>query len=178
MTAQFALLICMKVLNARRSSSGNSPAKDNSLHSHVSVGVTVLARARGASKATLEMAPVKSVERTYQKVIRSYNGDFSLVTDLVRCSVAYDTLAELADGMARLDADPQTVILQNKNRFDPDFHDRLSAGYKDVKLLVHVVGVTHGFVCEIQLHLKDIVAVKSGPGGHGAYVAARDAGGT
>ena len=137
-----------------------------------------MARARGASKATLEMAPVKSVERTYQKVIRSYNGDFSLVTDLVRCSVAYDTLAELADGMARLDADPQTVILQNKNRFDPDFHDRLSAGYKDVKLLVHVVGVTHGFVCEIQLHLKDIVAVKSGPGGHGAYVAARDAGGT
>ena len=29
------------------------------------------------------------------QVIRSYNGDFSLVTDLVRCSVAYDTLAEL-----------------------------------------------------------------------------------
>ena len=41
---------------------------------------------------------------------------------------------------------------------------------------VHVVGLTHGLVCELQLHLKSIVAVKTSEG-HAAYVSIRDAGG-
>ena len=100
-------------------------------------------------------------------------GDSSQVTDMIRCSAIYDTLPELLDSLRRLKSDPAVDIVQAKNRFDPSF-DVSQLGYRDLKMLVTLPGVTHGYVAEVQLHLRSIAKVKSGEG-HKAYVQARDA---
>ena len=92
---------------------------------------------------------------------------------MIRCSAIYDTLPELLDSLRRLKDDPAVEIVQVKNRFDPSF-DVNQLGYRDLKMLVALPGVTHGYVAEVQLHLRSIAKVKSGEG-HKAYVHARDA---
>ena len=99
--------------------------------------------------------------------------DSSQVTDMIRCSAIYDTLPELLDSLRRLKSDPAVDIVQAKNRLDPSF-DVSQLGYRDLKMLVTLPGVTHGYVAEVQLHLKSISAIKSAEG-HEAYVHARDA---
>ena len=97
----------------------------------------------------------------------------SQVDDMIRCSAIYETLPELLDGLRRLKDDPAVEILQVKNRFDPSF-DVNQLGYRDLNMRVALPGVTHGYVAEVQLHLRSIAKVKSGEG-HKAYVHARDA---
>ena len=99
--------------------------------------------------------------------------DSSQVTDMIRCSAIYDTLPELLDSLRRLKDDPAVDIVQVKNRFDPSF-DVSQLGYRDLKMLVTLPGISHGYVAEVQLHLRSIIEVKSGEG-HKAYVHARDA---
>ena len=72
-----------------------------------------------AASAEFHMAPVKAPSRVYLKLLRSYNGDWSQVCDIIRCSAVYGTLPELADALERLMADPVIAILQVKTRLFP-----------------------------------------------------------
>ena len=92
---------------------------------------------------------------------------------MLRCAASYDTVDELKDAFDRLASAPSVHILQVKNRFHPDYKDPGGLGYRDVNVLVRIDGISHGYVVEVQLHLKTILAVKSEEG-HRAYVTMRD----
>lgn len=91
---------------------------------------------------------------------------------MVRCSAIYDTLSELYAGLQRLQNDPAVKILQVKNRFDTDFKVG-KLGYRDLKMLVTLPGVSYGYVAEVQMHLSSINSIKSSEG-QKAYVHLRD----
>jgi hypothetical protein len=135
----------------------------------------------------------------YQKVARRYGGRFECICDLVRCTVVFRSLPDIAAGLGKLVHHPQVRILQVKNRFNtpPTINDMinasdhhslclpqyvppdkglrdLSTGYRDLSILLYVEGVTDGFVCELQLHLDSVLAIKSDDG-HTRYIMWRDA---
>ena len=75
---------------------------------------------------------------------------------MLKCSSSYDTLEQLTAGMSRLVSTGWIKILRVANRFDPLCTDRGHLPYPDVHLLVHLEGVTHGYVVEVQLRLKQV----------------------
>lgn len=125
------------------------------------------------STATFTMAAVKTPERVYQKLLRAYNGDCSQVLDMLRCSAAYDTIEELKDAFQRMIGSPWVEVLQIKNRFSKFYKDPRGLGYRDLKVVLQLEGITYGYVVEVQLHLKNMLALKSAEG-HNAYVTLMD----
>lgn len=110
----------------------------------------------------LTLAPLKSVVRCQEKAMNEYDGDFSRLVDLVRCSIVLFTeeqLAFVAKALAKTDADSNSdlVVVRFKNRFKyPLFN-----GYRDALYSVAIDcgnGIKH--VCEVQVHLAAIVAHK------------------
>ena len=92
---------------------------------------------------------------------------------MIRCSAIYDTLPELLDSLRRLKDDPAVDIVQVKNRFDPSF-DVDQLGYRDLNMRVTLPGVAHGYLAEVQLHLRSIAECNKSGEGHKAYVGVRD----
>uniref|UniRef100_A0A7S4P367 Uncharacterized protein n=1 Tax=Guillardia theta TaxID=55529 RepID=A0A7S4P367_GUITH len=145
---------------------------------------------------------LKKISRAMQKVVRSYGRDPSYLTDLVRSTVIVKSMSELNSWLQRL-LDCSTIgrngvvdekeeeeegdtkklfnITSIKNRFDPKYDARESAGYRDLCVNVEmgwklkdfprgleVVPVcrwkeTPGLIkhiCEIQVTTEDIFEVK------------------
>ena len=132
-----------------------------------------VAGGRGAAAA------VKSRARAIEKLYRSYNGDASRLVDLVRASVVYDDVAALATAIRTIRADPELVVVGRKNSLSLAHDSRTSAGYRNVALSILVIDpftTSHGLethVCELQLGLKDIEALRDDTG-HANYIAWRD----
>jgi len=123
----------------------------------------------------LSLAPLKGGARMVEKATKELEGDFSRIVDVVRCSVVAFTEEQLecvAQALKYLEQEdkkaPQRddrdsqgtneyVVVRLKNRFKSPLFN----GYRDAlyNLVVNCGdGVTH--VCEVQLHLADIVAHK------------------
>ncbi|MGF1740448.1 RelA/SpoT domain-containing protein [Vibrio profundum] len=98
---------------------------------------------------------VKSKDRAKQKVMFELNGKSERITDLARASIVSDdvsSLVEVYESLAR-----ETTIVKVKNRFK----NPQQSGYRDLNLLVQLPNT--GMIAEVQLHLKAIADVKSGP---------------
>jgi hypothetical protein len=100
---------------------------------------------------------LKGRERAMEKVNVEYKGDASRLTDLARSSVEYKKLEDVYKGLEILKS--KYEIVQIKDRFAKP----TSAGYRDILLTVRM---SNGHVCEVQLHLEQILAVKGGEGHH------------
>ncbi|EKX36815.1 hypothetical protein GUITHDRAFT_145446 [Guillardia theta CCMP2712] len=111
------------------------------------------------STARFEETPMKSFEASCEKILRKYHGDVARHTDLVRQSIMFDRIQDIADCLQTLMEDREVVIVSLKNRL---------AGRDKVKNLGHVRDVClkarliteqtrfYGicaFVCEIRLVL-------------------------
>jgi len=143
--------------------------------------------------------PVKRPLRSMQKATRRYRRDLACLTDLVRCTIVCNDITKAAQVLkvivAKCSSDdkPQStkyaaarsgmeddIILRVhkiKNRFDPEYDDTTTAGYRDIALQVEVgwivgkdgmcwfVPVSHWksdvrvdrLVCEVQIQVKDCV---------------------
>lgn len=99
--------------------------------------------------------PVKSYPRAAQKVATKFKGDASQLTDLARASIVTDSIQELMQAYHILTE--QTQVVKQKNRFA----EPKASGYRDLNLLVRLPST--GMIAEVQLHLKDIAQIKSGP---------------
>ncbi|EMQ2878062.1 RelA/SpoT domain-containing protein [Vibrio navarrensis] len=100
-------------------------------------------------------AGVKSAQRAKEKVALELNGDASRITDLARATIVANDVASLVSVYEALSR--ETRIVKVKNRFKTP----AESGYRDLNLLVRLPKTN--LVAEVQLHLKAIADVKSGP---------------
>ena len=134
--------------------------------------------------AKFHRGSVKKSERALVKVYRSYDEDIGRLCDLCRCSLVFDSVADLAKGLEMI-CDDQEIEVQScnplKQRFAIAYDDKISAGYRDVQLCVKMKTNTvvqmgkaaEHHLCEVQLHLKAFYE-KKGDGGHDNYKIARN----
>mmetsp|Transcript_47846 Transcript_47846/g.109088 ORF Transcript_47846/g.109088 Transcript_47846/m.109088 type:complete len:174 (+) Transcript_47846:178-699(+) len=114
-----------------------------------------LARARAFQGAEMIPGPIKRPDRAIQKIVRSYLRDAALVTDLVRCTVVLETLAQVqafveslmavsligvsgSEESASSGSTKMFRLHRLKNRFDRGYDSRRSGGYRDLSLNVEV----------------------------------------
>jgi len=123
---------------------------------------------------------VKGVDRSIEKVSRSYNNQVSRLVDVVRQNVICDSVSDIAACLEAIQNDSDVRIVRIKNRLADDYQaSKKTAGYRDVALNVVVVtpetlrlGLA-GHVCEVQLILKRFHCIKTAEG-HKRYVAFRN----
>lgn len=113
----------------------------------------------------LFIAPLKGEKRAAQKVESDYGGDWSQLRDVVRCSIAVDTMEEVQSTLAKLKENGLKLAMQPKDRFAKP----VPVGYRDLLMNVEF---PNGTIGEVQLHWKPMLAAKSE--GHHAYEVMRD----
>jgi ppGpp synthetase/RelA/SpoT-type nucleotidyltranferase len=100
-------------------------------------------------------AGVKSSERAKQKIALELNGQTDRITDLARATIVADDIESLMSAYEVLDR--ETTIVKVKNRFKTP----QASGYRDLNILVKLPKTD--IIAEVQVHLKAIADVKSGP---------------
>lgn len=100
-------------------------------------------------------AGIKSRQRAMDKIAHELDGQTNRITDLARATIVADDVSGLMSAYEALER--ETTILKVKNRFKKP----AASGYRDLNLLVRLPKTN--LVAEVQLHLKAIADVKSGP---------------
>ena len=93
-------------------------------------------------------ANLKGEERSREKTKKEYDGDFTKLKDLLRCSILCRDMKEIRcvwKEMLELQRKGIFLIVQSKNRFRGE---PLAGGYRDIDINI----IFEGFVCEVQLH--------------------------
>ena len=134
----------------------------------------VLAKADAISgDAGVVYGSTKTVARAFQKAWRSYGGDYRRLCDVVRVSIAFETIDELTACLERIVADDELELVpqgMEKCRFDPEYDPYAGqfVGYRDLQLgarfrseATRKQGLDQ-HVVEIQLHLRVFEAIKRG----------------
>jgi len=98
---------------------------------------------------------LKGRTRASEKIDADYGGDASRLLDISRSSIEFENVAALRKGLA--DLEQRGIVVRMKDRFSSP----TAGGYRDIMLNVRM---SNGHICEVQLHLKQILAVKGGPG--------------
>ena len=101
----------------------------------------------------LFIAPLKGKKRAAEKVASDYGGDWSKLRDVVRCSIAVDTMDQIKSTLAALQAGGMKLAMKPKDRFNKP----VPVGYRD--LLMNVT-MPNGIVSEVQLHVKAMLKAK------------------
>mmetsp|Transcript_21033 Transcript_21033/g.48647 ORF Transcript_21033/g.48647 Transcript_21033/m.48647 type:complete len:312 (+) Transcript_21033:3-938(+) len=128
---------------------------------------------------TIKWGKLKSPERAIEKAFRSCKGDVSRILDLARQTIVFRSVHSLLECLGVIHADPDVIVERVKNRMDPDFDTKLSAGYRDVSLNLRIQnGATQSMgiethVCEVQLLLTQFADLKN-DNGHSRYVTWRN----
>jgi hypothetical protein len=124
----------------------------------------------------------KRRQRAIEKVWRTYAGNATRLSDLVRCSIVFDSVPDLQECLALIIADPRVNVVRVKNRFSAAYDAvKECCGYRDIQLSVtlndlgeeHERMGLHEHVCEVQLHLNSIYKLKNDEG-HKRYVEFRN----
>ncbi|WP_162046459.1 RelA/SpoT domain-containing protein [Vibrio taketomensis] len=100
-------------------------------------------------------AGVKSSQRAQQKITLELDNQVNRITDLARATIVANDVASLMEVYEALDR--ETTIVRVKNRFKKP----APSGYRDLNILVQLPKTK--LIAEVQLHLKAIADVKSGP---------------
>lgn len=148
---------------------GNPPVRQltsdlDELYVHAAAAqkeLSILVRTLAATMNGKAVIPekLKGRERAEEKIKAEYGGDAGLIMDLARASLEFEKMSDLKKALAAIEASVE--IVRKKDRFEKP----LPSGYRDVLLNVKT---SNGHVCELQLHLKQILEVKNGPG-HALY---------
>jgi hypothetical protein len=113
---------------------------------------------------------VKKLPRTIFKSAVKYNCDISKISDLVRCTVLAETLADVAAVFHAFLQNDQTTVVQVKNRFAPDYPSTLVGGYLDVQLKVRFQSGGAMADGEVQINLWSVLRIKEAlRGGHAIF---------
>lgn len=127
-------------------------------------------------------APVKKEGRALQKVVRSYQRKWRMLTDLVRTSLEFRRITDMTACLDAIGEDPEIVVLRTsdaKMRLRESFDAEQTGGYRDIQLSVRLDSLearergVHQHVAEVQLHLEALHQLKH-EGGHRAYIIARN----
>lgn len=128
--------------------------------------LVTIARNVGGGCEAVTCPSLKSEERALEKARISYEGDYSQLKDLIRGSIVASDIQVLLAlvgviGHMIHEGDPRLVVLRLKNRFSRSYKAKGNkiVGYRDVQLIIQVPG--HHVYAEVQLHLADVMRVKS-----------------
>jgi len=105
------------------------------------------------------IGPMKSKERSEEKVKADGAGDWSTLTDVVRSTVAVDTMSQVGDVVRHLQAHGIQLARKPTDRFT----NPTVAGYRDLMLKVKY---PNGHVGEIQVQIKGMLKAKEKAHGH------------
>jgi hypothetical protein len=100
-------------------------------------------------------AGVKSYDRAQEKIRTELNGEVTQITDLARGTIVADDVEGLVGAYEALNREAKVVRVKNR------FKSPAPSGYRDLNILVQLPKT--GIIAEVQLHLKAIADVKSGP---------------
>ena len=117
--------------------------------------------ASGEAGVVLEWR-IKKVRRIYYKLATKYKGDVSKVTDCAAISLVFAS----AEGLERAATWVRDRAVTFKNRLKHPTDE----GYRD---LMFTVEKADGHVCEVQLHLKEMMDAKKSGAGHKMYKVCR-----
>ena len=120
-------------------------------------------KASGEEGVVLEWR-IKKVRRIYFKLATKYKGDVSKVTDCAAISIVFTSAEGLERAAAWVLAFKKVLTFKNRLKHPTD------EGYRD---LMFTVGMTDGHVCEVQLHLKEMMDAKKSGAGHAMYKVCR-----
>ena len=124
----------------------------------------------GHVKCKAKHAPVKKPIRAIQKLQRSYGLLDSLrLVDLVRATVVCPTLACVADLAEIVRSDGRMEVVREKNKFADGVS--VPTGYRNMQFVLRMREQHQGFLCELQLDLKEFNDEKTrgGQSGHDNY---------
>lgn len=120
-------------------------------------------------------APIKSKHRATEKLLRSYAGHAERVLDYVRSTLIVNSISEANAVLQFVLA--ETVVFVVKNRFDPIYDGLETFGYRDINMQLtfpEFEGTPwDGYIIELQIHLKQILDIKSDDG-HTKYIEVRN----
>jgi len=135
----------------------------------------VVAKAEAISgEVGVAYGSTKTVTRAFQKAWRSYGGDYRRLCDVVRVSIAFESVDELTACLERIVADEELELIPQgleKCRFDPDYAPHgpgQFVGYRDLQLGARFKSAEtrdrglDQHVIEMQLHLRVFEAIKKG----------------
>ncbi|MDN3701580.1 RelA/SpoT domain-containing protein [Vibrio artabrorum] len=100
-------------------------------------------------------AGVKSQSRAKEKIDLELDGNVTRITDLARATIIANDVESLVEVYEALSREADVVKVKNK------FKSPADSGYRDLNLLVRLPKTN--IIAEVQLHLKAIADVKSGP---------------
>ncbi|MBW3694910.1 phosphoribosylglycinamide formyltransferase [Vibrio sp. T187] len=100
-------------------------------------------------------AGVKSEKRAQEKINLELDGDVTRITDLARATIIAEDVESLVEVYEAISREADVVKVKNK------FKTPAASGYRDLNLLVRLPKTN--VVAEVQLHLRAIADVKSGP---------------
>lgn len=118
----------------------------------------------GKKGGMLFIAPIKSEKRSAEKVGADYGGDWSKLLDVVRATIAVDTMSELKDVVSHLKSNGLKLARLPKDRFIKPTGE----GYRDLLLNIEL---PNGMIGELQVHVKPMLDAKSE--GHAHYEVTR-----
>jgi len=101
---------------------------------------------------------IKKPLRIWYKLLTKYDGDVSCVTDVARISLVFSDADALEAGAI--------AALREVSSFKNRFRQPTSEGYRD---LMGTWTAPNGHVCEVQLHLADMMRAKHSGSGHRMY---------
>jgi hypothetical protein len=104
------------------------------------------------------VAPIKARDRSEEKVTDDSGGDWTRLTDVLRASVACDSLDEVRRAISTIESAGLPYARPPKDRFEKP----LKNGYRDFQ--ANYV-LPCGLVCEVQFHLKNLLISRE----EGAY---------
>ena len=112
--------------------------------------------------AKLVMRPgLKSRERTIEKTANKYNGNFSMVTDILAASLIFTSEEKIYEAVDKFKANDSIIFIRDKWRKHPKTN-----GYRDI--LTNVM-LSNGAIAEIQLHHEGIFEYSMYGGDHYLY---------
>ena len=119
------------------------------------------------------VAPLKTYGRAIQKALEKYRGDFRRLTDLCRMTVECGALSDVEQVLGALSGRADFKVAFVKDRLARHYDASSLGGYRD--MLINLRCATTGHVCELQISVADLLALKHG-GGHATYKLARTLG--
>jgi len=108
-------------------------------------------------------SPVKSIERSIQKVQEDYGGDYTRLLDLVRATIIFPSCESLARGIEFLFSKERLSGIEvgrAKDRISATYDAEASGGNRDVLLNVWIRVGDRDMVGEVQFHLKPLFSLK------------------
>jgi hypothetical protein len=112
------------------------------------------------------LSPLKGAERAAQKARDKYDGDWGRMQDLLRSTIAIDSLDQLPQVIAAARKHIQGNGWKLATRPESTLDNPSPSGYRDMKLAIEA---PDGHIAEIQIHLKSMLAAKELGGGHAVY---------